>query len=81
MQYEPSVVCVCALKSNSIDFEILFVKNPKRGPLYAIKEGFIYGNSDCVIVYPADDFINFNILDTMYKNLLKAAKLWLQVDL
>ena len=23
------------------DFEILFVKNPKRGPLSAIKEGFI----------------------------------------
>ena len=28
------------------DFEILFVKNPKKGPLYAIKEGFIYGICD-----------------------------------
>ena len=57
------------------DFEILFVKNPKRGPLSAIKEGFIYGNSDCVIVYPADDFINFNILDTMYKNFIEGSQI------
>ena len=25
-------------------------------------------NSDCVIVYPADDFLNFNILDKMYSD-------------
>ena len=38
-----------------------FIKNPKRGPCSAIKEGLYFGNSNCVIVYPADDFINFNI--------------------
>tara|TARA_B100000579_G_scaffold435981_1_gene460679 strand:- start:1721 stop:2440 length:720 start_codon:yes stop_codon:yes gene_type:complete len=52
---------------NKFNFEIKFIKNPERGPCSAIKEGFIKGNSDCVIVYPADDFINFNILDEMYK--------------
>ena len=25
-----------------------------------------FGNSDCVIVYPADDFINYNIIDKMF---------------
>ena len=25
-----------------------------------------FGKSDCVIVYPADDFLNFNIIDKMY---------------
>ena len=28
-------------------------------------------NSNCVIVYPADDFINFNILDKMYEKFLE----------
>ena len=27
-----------------------------------------YGNSECVIVYPADDFLNFNIIDQMYNS-------------
>ena len=26
-----------------------------------------FGNSDCVIVYPADDFLNYVIVDKMYK--------------
>jgi len=48
------------------NFEIQLIKNPERGPCSAIKEGFKKGNSECVIVYPADDFINYNILDEMY---------------
>ena len=48
-------------------FEIIFVKNPLAGPCAAIKEGMNFGNSDCVIVYPADDFLNYVIIDKMYK--------------
>jgi len=48
------------------NFEILLVKNDYTGPCSAIKKGFSFGNSDCVIVYPADDFINYKILDNMY---------------
>ncbi len=48
------------------NFEIILVKNPLRGPCSAIKKGFNIGNSDCVIVYPADDFLNVNIIDQIY---------------
>ena len=48
------------------NFEIILVKNPSIGPCSAIKEGLYYGNSDCVIVYPADDLLNINIIDQMY---------------
>lgn len=48
------------------NFDIFFVKNPSVGPCSAIKQGLCFGNSDCVIVYPADDFLNFNIIDKMY---------------
>ncbi len=54
-------------KFKEFNFEIILVKNPLRGPCSAIKEGLNSGNSDCVIVYPADDFINFNLLDKMYE--------------
>jgi len=47
-------------------FEVLLVKNPDKGPCSAIKNGFNFGSSDCVIVYPADDFLNTNIIDKMY---------------
>ena len=47
-------------------FEILLVKNPSRGPCTAIKEGMYFGKSDSVVVYPADDFLNINIIDQMY---------------
>jgi len=57
-------------KFKEFNFEIILVKNPSRGPCSAIKEGFKIGNSDCVIVYPADDFINFGILDLMYNHYL-----------
>ena len=47
-------------------FDIVLVKNPSAGPCAAIKEGLYFGNSECVIVYPADDFLNINIIDKMY---------------
>ena len=55
---------------SKFDFEIEYIKNPSRGPCSAIKSGFENGNSDCVIVYPADDFLNYNILDNMYNKFL-----------
>ena len=55
------------------NFDIQFIKNPAKGPCSAIKEGFKLGSSDCVIVYPADDFINFNILDQMYNEFLNGS--------
>jgi|TARA_B100000795_G_scaffold43805_1_gene28704 dolichol-phosphate mannosyltransferase len=56
-------------------FEIVFIKNVGKGPLSAIKEGFRSGNSDCVIVYPADDFLNFDILDTMYQKFVEGSQI------
>ena len=47
------------------------MKNP-QGPCSAIKEGFKLAKSDCVIVYPADDFLD-NILDKMYNEFLNGS--------
>ena len=56
---------------NNFNFEIKLLKNPNSGPCSAIIEGLNYGGSECVIVYPADDFLNFNIIDEMYKALVE----------
>ena len=45
-------------------FDIKLVKNPGSGPCSAVIEGLNYGDSECVIVYPADDFLNSKIIDT-----------------
>ena len=52
----------------NFNFEIILVKNVSTGPCSAIKTGMDYGNSECVIVYPADDFLNLNIIDKMYNS-------------
>lgn len=52
------------------NFDIKLIKNPSSGPLTAIKQGFLKGNSDAVIVYPADDFLNYKLLDKMYNKYL-----------
>jgi hypothetical protein len=57
------------------NFEIEYIKNSERGPCSAIKQGFKRGNSDCVIVYPADDFLNINILDNMYSKFLQGSQI------
>ena len=54
-------------KFKEFSFEIELVKNPLQGPCEAIKKGLYFGNSDCVIVYPADDFLNCGLIDVMYK--------------
>ena len=48
------------------NFNVVLVKNSSSGPCAAIKQGLFYGNSDCVVVYPADDLLNINIIDKMY---------------
>ena len=53
-----------------LNFDINLIKNPSSGPLSAIKQGFSLGNSDAVIVYPADDFLNYKLLDKMYEKYL-----------
>ena len=60
-------------KLKLFSFEIEYIKNPSRGPCSAIKEGFKSGDSECVIVYPADDFLNINILDKMYEEYLNGS--------
>ena len=58
---------------NKFDFDIELVKNPSIGPCSAIKEGFRIGNSDCVIVYPCDDFINFDLINLMYSEFINGS--------
>ena len=52
------------------NFDIKLIKNPSTGPLTAIIQGSLEGNSDAVIVYPADDFLNDKLLDKMYNKYL-----------
>ena len=47
------------------NFNVVLVKNSSSGPCAAIKQGLFYGNSDCVVVYPADDLLNINIIHTL----------------
>ena len=44
------------------------MKNPKTGPCSAVIEGLNHGGSECVIVYPADDFLNPKMIDQMYES-------------
>ena len=61
------------------NFEIQLIKNPEEG-CSAIKE-VLKGKSECVIVYPADDFINYKILDAMYYEFKKEIRLYQLADL
>ena len=60
-------------KLSKFKFEIILIKNNKTGPCFAVKKGFENIRAKCAIVYPADDFINFKILDKMYELYLKGA--------
>ena len=54
------------LKNNKIiNSEILFIKNPKKGPNSAIVEGINYSSAEIVLVYMADDFENVKLLNQM----------------
>ncbi len=53
------------LNDHKIKFDL--VKNFGTGPCDAIKTGFQKSESECCIVYPADDLHNYKIINKMYK--------------
>ena len=56
------------IKNNRvIDKELLFIKNPKRGPNSAIIQGINSSQAEIILVYMADDFENIKIINNMIK--------------
>ena len=47
------------------------IKNFSKGPCNAVKSGFKFSDSKCCIVYPADDFYNYKIINKMYRLFIK----------
>ena len=58
-------------KAESFNFNIHKIKNKYSGPQGAILSGFEECESEAVIVYVADDFINTKIIDLMYEKFLR----------
>ena len=52
---------------NVIRSEIVFIKNPKKGPNSAIISGITFSNSEIILVYMADDFENIKLINKMVK--------------
>ena len=48
------------------NFEILKLKNSSSGAHSAVMTGIEHSNSSSLIIFPADDLINQNIIDKMY---------------
>ena len=55
-----------AYNPDNFTFEIMPVKNNGTGAHSAVMTGMYYSDSDCVIIFPADDIMNQNIIDYMY---------------
>ena len=55
----------------NINKNIKLIKNNYHGPCGAVKTGLEKSETNAMIVYPADDLINGNILDDMYTLYLK----------
>ena len=51
----------------NINTEMVFVKNPTKGPNSAILEGIKKSSSNIILVYMADDFENIKIINDMIK--------------
>lgn len=47
-------------------FKTVLINNPKKGPCNAVIAGLKYSKIQCKIVYPADDFLNYKLIDKMY---------------
>jgi glycosyltransferase involved in cell wall biosynthesis len=47
-------------------FELVLTRNEGQGPHGAVTTGFRHAVGRCVLVFPADDTFNANIIDTMY---------------
>ena len=52
---------------NIIKKEILFIKNPYRGPNSAIVTGINSSSAEAILIYMADDFENINLINDMVK--------------
>ena len=48
-------------------FAIKLIKNPSKGPCSAVVEGLKVSESECKIVFPADDLLNPPIIEKMYQ--------------
>lgn len=51
----------------SYKFDIKLIKNPSKGPCSAVVEGLKASESECKIVFPADDLLNPPIIEKMYQ--------------
>ena len=59
---------------NNFNFKTILIKNLQNGPCEAVKTGMLYESiAKCVIVYPADDFLNYKLLDKMYNIFTKGS--------
>ena len=58
---------------NQSRFQIQLKKNEGTGPCSAVKTGLKKSKSDCMIVYPADDFLNTKLIDKIYNRFKKGA--------
>lgn len=60
----------CILKKKNLEAiiqkNLFFVKNNKKGPTNAIKEGLKNSSSDYALIYPADDFLNIKLVDSLF---------------
>lgn len=56
---------------SKFNYPIILTKNISTGPCLAVVTGFKQSNSKCKIVYPADDFLNIELIETMYQKFLE----------
>lgn len=56
-------------------FPIIRVKNRGRGLQEAVVTGFRLSDAPAVLVFPADDFYNAGIIDTMYQRFLSGSEI------
>ncbi len=68
---EDSDKTLTSFNQDYFNFQIMKIKNKYKGPHGAIISGFEECIHEAIIVYPADDFVNTKILDTMYKKFLE----------
>ena len=60
-----------AIEGRIFRFEVLPLKNGGAGAHGAVITCFNYSNAECVIVFPADDVDNQDIIDTMYDKFME----------
>jgi len=61
--------------SISYDQNIKFIKNNLSGPNHAILTGIKNSNSNCILIYMADDLLNIELINDMYKKILSGYSL------